>query len=333
MEWLKDRNGVHFYGRGIIYSELPKPNTLQPFSLSIPLAIEIWLQPDAEPDSYLNRILSLYGGEKTEDFFVGQWKSYLILHANVVPETKETYREISVKNALPKGQSRFITITSDGKGTCIYVEGRLEKANSDFAFIPKGRKALYQMILGNSPRGKDYWKGYLFGLAIYRRSLTADRVFQHFQHWMNGKTVFLSEQKEQAAFYLFNERVGTRIQDQIGRHDLLLLPRFTAPQKNILMPPWKDFQFSRSYFGDMIINVLGFIPFGFLIFAYLQSRKIASSPYLFMIVIFLGGLLSLTIELIQVHLPSRHSQLIDLLSNTLGTFLGAFIVHFYNSRK
>jgi VanZ family protein len=333
VEWLKDRNGVHFYGRGIIVSPPATTTRQDPLLFGTPITFEIWLQADGEPDSYLTRILSLYGGEKTEDCFLGQWKSYLILRSNTIPENNQTFREIAVKNALPKGQRRFITITSDEKGTCIYVAGKLERVIPNFLFAPKGRKALYRMILGNSPRGKDYWQGNLFGVGIYQRSLTADQVSEHFQSWMNRKAVFPSEEKGQAAVYLFNERGGTRIQDQVSRHDLLLLPRFTAPQKNIVTLPSKDSLLTRPSFEDTIINISGFIPFGLLTLSWLPSQKLTSPPYLILIVIFLGGLLSLAIELIQVYLPSPYSQLVDLLSNILGTFLGAFFFHSYISRR
>jgi glycopeptide antibiotics resistance protein len=150
---------------------------------------------------------------------------------------------------------------------------------------------------------------------------------------MNGKTPSLLEGKEQAAVYRFNEQTGTRIQDQTNRHDLLMLPRFNALQKEILVPPWQDFRFNLSYFEDIMVNMLGFIPLGFLILAYLSSNKITSTRYLYIITIFFGTLISLAIELLQVYLPTRSSQLMDVFTNILGTFLGTTLFHFYQSRK
>ena len=194
VEWLKDRNGVHFYGQGIIYSTIPLFQSSNIPNKSITL--ELWLQPDSEPHPYLPHILSLYDGKESEEFFVGQWKSHLILRTKVLsPKSGQAYREVGVRNALPKGQSRFIAITSDGKGTCIYVDGRLEKTYADFSFIPKDRKISNQIILGNSPTGKGYWTGNIFGLAVYNRSLSSEQVFQHFQSGMTGKYLPIRRRK------------------------------------------------------------------------------------------------------------------------------------------
>ena len=46
VEWLKDRNGVHFYGQGIIFSALDPGSSQSPLLPDGPITIEIWLRPD-----------------------------------------------------------------------------------------------------------------------------------------------------------------------------------------------------------------------------------------------------------------------------------------------
>ena len=193
VNWLKDGNGVHFSGRGIILSE-PVANTSQSSFLKTgPMTLEIWLQPDTESQRNVPRILSLYAGRESEEFFIGQWKSALILRTKFLsPEKVWTYQWVGVANVLLKGQRRFIAITSSEKGTYIYIDGRLEKTSPDFAFIPKDGTALNQMILGNSPEGKAYWRGSISGLAIYNRSLGAVQVKHHCRGWTSGKVSSLS---------------------------------------------------------------------------------------------------------------------------------------------
>ena len=75
-------------------------------------------------------------------------------------------------------------------------------------------------------------------------------------------------------------------------------------------------------YRDIVINVLGFMPFGFCFFLY---RKPARSARWFtdaLHVVVAGVAISLTIETIQVYLPNRASSMTDLLCNTAGTFLG-----------
>ncbi len=330
--WLKDRNGVHFYGQGIIFSEPVVNSSKPPFFYGGPVTLEICLQPDREPDSSLPHIFSLYDGKESEIFFLAQWKSGLVLQTRILqPHGRRSYKAGGIKDALRKGQGRVITITADQQGTNVYLDGKLEEAFPPYSFIPKNGTTPNQIILGNSPIGKDSWAGNIYGLAVYNRSLTADQVFHHFQNWANGKIASSPEKGSQVAIYLFNERAGTRIHDQINHLDLLMPPRFIVPQKNILVPPWEDFRLTFSFFQDVMINILGFIPLGFLITA-LTRKRITSCPHSVITVILLGSFLSLTIELIQVYLPNRYSQLMDVFTNTLGTVLGIILFHFYQSR-
>ena len=329
VSWLQDRDGVQFYGRSIIYSPIPF------FQYSnIPnkaISIEIWLQPKTEPNHYLPRILSFYDGQKFENLFVGQWKSELILRRRDLSSKKsETYKEIGVQDALPMGQVRFITITSGTQGTSIYIDGRRELF-LDYILIPENNRISDYLILGNSPTGESYWTGNLYGLAIYNQELSEEKVFQHFQRWIDRKGFIPSLAEGLFALYLFNERLGEHIHDAVNHHLLLMPQRFQALQKKILVPPWEDFQFNRFYLMDILTNILGFIPFGFFFSAYLWTKKPRSIYQLLFISLLIGGGLSLSVELIQVYLPTRSSQLMDVITNIIGTAIGVAL--FIKTRK
>jgi VanZ family protein len=318
VEWLKDQNGVWFYGRSIVYSSTPF------FQYSIipgkSISIEICIQPDKETFPYLPRILSFCDTQKNENFFVGQWKSHLVLGKGI--HGRDTYREIGIKDVLKKGEKRFIAITIGGDATRIYVDGILLKSSPTFRFFSMNEKPVGNIILANSPTGESYWIGNLFGLAIYNRELNEEKVFQHFQSWMDRKDDILSSEEGLVVLYLFNERSGEKIHDLINHHPLLMPLRFQVLQKRILIPPWKDFQFNRSYFMDILTNILGFIPLGLFFSAYFWKKKITTIYRLLLISILFGGFLSLTIELIQVYLPTRSSQLMDVITNIMGTAIG-----------
>jgi len=331
VEWLKGENGVHFYGQGIIFSKQIISNPKRPLFLERPISIEIWFQPDSEPHSGLPRIFSLYDGKESEMYFLAQWKSTLILRTKTLqPNARWFYTGGGVGNALPKGQRRFITITVEEKGTSIYIDGRLEQVLPYYSFVPKNAATINQIVLGNSPEGKNYWVGIIYGFAIYNRSLPAERVFRNFQIWTNGNLLSPLQEDNPMAFYSFTERYGTNIHDQINHFTLSLPSKFDVPQKHILVTPWKDFRLTFSYFKDIILNILGFIPFGFLFSAYLHNKKIIFCRKLPIIVLLLGGSLSLSIEILQVYLPSRSSQLMDFFSNFSGIALGLVLFNFYH---
>jgi hypothetical protein len=333
VSWLKDRNGVHFYGQGIIFSA-PEPGSSQsPLFPDGPITIELWLQPESDTYPYLPRILSVFDGEESEVFFLGQWKSHFAVSTQGLDaKGRRMYKNTGVENALSKGQERYIAITSDENGTRIYIDGWLRLVYPNYSFLPKDRKTLKQIILGNSPTGKGFWKGNIYGLAIYQRSLTAEQVLQHYQDWVNGKppSFIKGDTQSPISYFPFDERTGTQIQDQINHRLLLMHPRFDPPQKVILAPPWIDFRLNLSFFSDIMTNILGFIPFGF--FLSLLIRKTSTSArYSFIIVILFGFFLSLAIELLQVYLPTRNSQFMDVLTNTIGTALGIVFFHFSQS--
>lgn len=78
-----------------------------------------------------------------------------------------------------------------------------------------------------------------------------------------------------------------------------------------------------SYVANLAVNVVGFIPVGFFICATLISlcrrrRSIGLSTLT-------GFLLSLSIEILQAYIPMRKSGTTDLITNTLGTLVGALL--------
>ena len=75
--------------------------------------------------------------------------------------------------------------------------------------------------------------------------------------------------------------------------------------------------------GDVIINVLGFVPLGFLAMGLLaEMRRTGFWQSLGWVVAFCLCV-SLSIELVQYFLPGRSSSMVDVLTNTLGAFVGA----------
>jgi glycopeptide antibiotics resistance protein len=72
---------------------------------------------------------------------------------------------------------------------------------------------------------------------------------------------------------------------------------------------------------DVIGNIWLFIPLGFGLTCLLYIARLQRIAIAIAVVIFSGSL-SLTVEVLQVFLPSRASTLTDILANTLGGFLG-----------
>jgi glycopeptide antibiotics resistance protein len=78
---------------------------------------------------------------------------------------------------------------------------------------------------------------------------------------------------------------------------------------------------NASSFQDQVNNILLFMPLGFSLASVLQNLNIKKIRQI-LIVILASFSLSLTVEFLQIFLPSRMPTPADLINNTLGGFLG-----------
>jgi glycopeptide antibiotics resistance protein len=95
-----------------------------------------------------------------------------------------------------------------------------------------------------------------------------------------------------------------------------------VPHKKMLMWPWEESPDKRN-FRDISINILGFVPFGFVFAAYLLwNRNVGHAT---IVTILCGAAISLMIEILQEYIPGRDSGILDIFTNTFGTFLGVLL--------
>jgi len=105
---------------------------------------------------------------------------------------------------------------------------------------------------------------------------------------------------------------------------LYIPERFVVLHQAFLRPFWEEYEATWDYWrGSILINIGGFIPFGFLFCAYFSFAKRIKRPAL--VTVLLGFVVSLTIECLQALLPTRDSGTTDLITNTLGTCLGVWL--------
>ncbi len=124
--------------------------------------------------------------------------------------------------------------------------------------------------------------------------------------------------------YLFNEGMGDVVHDQMNSGaDLHIPENYFVLHAPFLETPWDEFQPSWSYCKNVLINVSGFVPLGFFFCAYFSLVRRLDRAVLATIV--LGGVVSVTIEVLQAFLPTRDSGMTDIITNTLGTGIGAML--------
>ena len=183
-----------------------------------------------------------------------------------------------------------------------------------------------QLILGNAATGKSAWSGRLFGLAIFNRALDAKEVAAHQAVWARGAVHELAHEPGLAALYSFAEGAGQQVSDHSpNQHHLFIPSEYVVLYKTVLgssrsVVP-RDWYAAR----DIVLNLLGFVPFGFLTFIYYRGASTGQWLRTIIIATLTGATLSLVIEIGQVWLPTRHSSLLDLALNTAGSGFGALL--------
>jgi VanZ family protein len=83
-----------------------------------------------------------------------------------------------------------------------------------------------------------------------------------------------------------------------------------------------------SHLGDKIKNIFLFIPFGFGLTCLLQTQKLGLLVKI-VIVTCLSFILSFTVETLQIFLPSRETSPADLMTNSLGGFIGVLCFYIW----
>lgn len=316
--WLGNEHGLRFSGTGIVLSlkKLELPDSGTPAGISL----EIWLKPSQ--DKYSTSLLAVSSGANPEQFRLRQaGDALLVLEEPFASSRHSVTTAMSVSHAFQAHQQSFIAISAGAQGTAVYVNGVPTKKSSTFRVTDKDFSG--QLIVGSSPDAYETWRGEFLGMALFGRELTQAQVSEHYQAWLHGRPEVLKNDQP-AALYVFDEGTGDIVHNQMSSGSDLVIPQsFRIPFKPFLKSPWREFYFNRAYLRDVLINVSGFVPFGFFVCMYLSWRRASRKAVLATIV--LGAVFSLTIEVLQWYIPMRDSGTTDILTNTLGTALGAML--------
>ena len=318
--WLEARPGLRFGNCGIAYGKAAVP-AAETAPDQAPLSIEMALKPGATGDGHFRFLLLLHGDDDDTQLVIGQWKSWLVVMHGDDYDAKRRRARIAVNASPPPGE-RFLTITSGPGGTAVFLDGEPVRRRSDLHLhIPRGNGST-RLVLGNSIYGRHPWAGEIYGLAYFDRQLTGQAIKTHYRQWTAERTFAFARTETPLGLYLFDEGRGARVVDHApGGNDLHLPHRMAILTKEFLAAPLSGEEFNLSLFQDMVINITGFIPMGFLLSALLGHWQQPFRKRL-LFVMLACGTISLTIELAQAWIPSRSSQMLDLILNTLGGGIG-----------
>lgn len=313
--WLPHLNGLQVGPFGTLRSVGVIP---APTSGNAARSLEIWMQPRLAEDS--STFLALYDPTRRFQLLFDQSISDLKIEiASSSAWRRLRARRFYVDDAFRERKSTFWTITVDREGTAVFRDGVIARQTREFRI--SGREFSGVLVIGTAPLFNLTWQGVVRGLAIYDRALPPDRVEHHYQTWTKQSEPDVAAEDRCIALYLFDEGAGRVVHDRIGTGaDLEIPAKYLLTNPTVLDPVWTAVSGSWGFWKDALINTFGFMPVGFFFCAWFSAHGRNRSA---LMATALGAILSLFIELVQVHLPTRDSSMSDVITNIVGSAAGA----------
>jgi VanZ family protein len=317
VSWVANENALRFGEAGTVLSS-------KPFAFAgsdgPSCSLEIWFEPARTWTT--GSILTFYGSSNPRPFSLQQDFTDLVLQLGPGSENHRTApAQVRVDDVFRKKQA-FLTVTSYGQSTSVYLDGQLVTRSPGFDLSLSNLAG--QLILANSPFRGHNWRGQLRGLAIYGTELSREQVVQHYVDWTQKGEPVIGEAEQAVALYLFNEGEGRTVHNAIGSGFELDIPkRYLVVHQLLLETPAAEFHSEPNYVNNAIFNIAGFIPLGFCFGLYFTAVWRMKQAALLTVV--LGATVSVVIELCQANLPTRYSGVTDIITNTIGAFVGVVL--------
>jgi VanZ family protein len=313
--WIAGGHGVDFGSHGVLLSRHPLgpvgPDNPDPDGSGC--TMDLWLEPDREDAQ--GAILAIYTPANPRLFRIEQYRDALAVRSAAPGDPSRTSSaQLYADRVFARGKPVLVTITSGGHGAEVFVNGIFRRANPNFRIC---NKVFSGKLVAGTAAASDYrWRGRLTGLAVFSRTLSPREVLEDYERWPSQNRP-LFDRRGLAALYLFEEGAGSRVRDEVSDNDLYMPGRYVVVAQAYLSPP------SLENHVDIIANIIGFIPLGFTLCGYLTSFGRKGTGIVATIV--LCGIFSLLIESIQWFLPTRDSDMTDVITNTIGGATGAFL--------
>lgn len=349
---ISPEGGLRIDGHGTAYTATStgKPQGIYRFTVLVDL------ETLSDGLDSLENIVGYFDNRADKNFFLAQWKDEIEL--NVRTERNPSGVIFSAAGMLEREKRISCLIMYDGTKMYFYVNNDLrKKVNRGLMSFSNWSKE-YPLVVGTDAGGRAQWKGTIYQIVVWDRSLSPREI----DSVTGDQWPVTSEKKEEKRpliHYVFKEeytyQTTFRGKKALGVRDLgkgraadLVVPEYFEPYKRLFLGWDLDWATVKMNWLDTVNNVIGFIPFGFLLFvSFSKGRKgmgLQASGFrtrnrrpdsgfplqdkyktaiIVILAVVVGFGVSFAIEYPQAYLPSRDSSVRDLITNVLGTAIGS----------
>jgi VanZ family protein len=310
VSWLSKQTGVRFANHGTILSrgEIAEPDAQG-------CTVELWMRPSSSDDS--STVLAFYGPNGATGVSLHQSLTDLRLNSH---ENGGKLVRRYINDVFYAQKAVFVTVVFGPRSAAVHLNGG--PAQQVAGLNPAAPVCSGRFVVGDSPIADNTWQGELYGLAIYRRALATEEVALSHRSWIASKRPAELAAGGPKALYLFDEGKGDLVRDHAAGVELYIPARYVIAHPTFLGAPWRSYDGDWNDVQDVVINIAGFAPFGF---TFCALVSLSSTRWSSTVAVFAGLLVSLTIEVTQAYMPTRNSDLSDVITNTIGTCLGVFV--------
>ena len=327
VEPLSDRHGLAFGQHGIAYTDrfvTHRDSGHSKLGGGADFTVEIALRQSVSNSSF-RFIAVVHSGDETSQLLIGQWRQTIIVMNGADYDSSQKSPRLDVDISGYEGTPFLFALRSSHGNVEAYLEGDLV-ATKDITFRLPTDAESGRVILGNSPYGTNPWRGEILGFALHDHALERDELRRHYAVWRGSRSFLGFCHASAVLSYAFVAPVNGRAVDRSSSGLDLLFPR----DRTFVTP--RFFESSVAGFlsrlgadWDAVLNLCGFIPFGFVLMALLAEVQPRARVALLVTATIIGAGLSFGVELAQGWMPSRSSSIFDLVLNTAGTTAGALV--------
>jgi VanZ family protein len=315
VHWLPNKEALVFKHPGFAYVDnLP---TFHDSNVSDGFTIHLRVAAENLSKGGFRSLAMLHDGVDQHQLAIWQWGTSIIAMNGDDYDFSRRLPRISAENVFLPGSVSSITLTSGPAGTRLFKDGMLVREIDKLILtVPANGKKL-RLVLGNSVYANHSWEGELYSLAVHGQPLSPEKIQQDYENLSHDTADDL------LLLYTFEAGHGGSVEDRSGNNPPLLLPsRPLSLEKKFLVTPWYNFKLSKYLLIDVVVNIVGFIPLGMVLYSRLRLTRRIPPKFTTASTVILCLLLSLIIEILQGWLPARTSSMLDLSLNTLGAWLG-----------